>query len=79
MAQDSSSQNSSQSSSQSENQFLAALPTEVYQRLSLYLETVSLAIRDILHVPNEPIEYVYFPTQALISLVNVLEGSAGIQ
>jgi CRP-like cAMP-binding protein len=79
MAQDSSSQNSSQSSSQSENQFLAALPTEVYQRLSLYLETVSLAIRDILHVPNEPIEYVYFPTQALISLVNVLEDGSMIE
>lgn len=58
---------------------LAALPAEEYQRLLPHLEPVSLPLRQILHIPGEPIEYVYFPHQALISLVTILEDGSTIE
>ncbi|OWY67511.1 Crp/Fnr family transcriptional regulator [cyanobacterium TDX16] len=61
------------------NQLLAALPTEEYQRLLPYLEVVCLSHRQILHEINEPIKYVYFPTQALVSMVSLMEDGATIE
>lgn len=55
------------------NCLLAALPTEDYQRLSSHLETVELSLHQILYEQGEPIEYVYFPEQAIVSLVTVME------
>lgn len=55
------------------NRLLAALPLEDYQRLTSHLEVVSLSFRQVLHEPGEPIEYVYFPEQSLVSLVTVME------
>jgi CRP-like cAMP-binding protein len=62
-----------------ENFLLAALPSEEYQRLLPHLQPVSLAIRQIVHVPGEPIEYVYFPYQALISVVTILKDGSTIE
>lgn len=61
------------------NQLLAALPTEEYHRLLTHLEIVSLSRRQILHEINEPITYVYFPTQALASMVSLMEDGATIE
>ncbi|WP_289501262.1 hypothetical protein [Gloeocapsopsis sp. IPPAS B-1203] len=58
---------------QIENQLLAALPTEDYQRLLPEMETVSLPQSQILWNAEEVIEYVYFPNRALISLVTIME------
>lgn len=55
------------------NRLLAALPAEDYQRLSSGLEAVTLSFRQVLYEPNEPIEYVYFPDQSIVSLVTVME------
>jgi CRP-like cAMP-binding protein len=61
------------------NQLLAALPLEEYHRLQPHLEIVCLARRQILHEINEPLTYVYFPTQALTSLVSLMEDGATIE
>jgi CRP-like cAMP-binding protein len=55
------------------NQLLAALPVEEYQRLAPHLKLVSLSQQQILYNMGEAIEYAYFPNQALISLVSLLE------
>lgn len=61
------------------NHLLAALPMEEYQRLQPHLEVVCLPHRQILHEINEPIDYVYFPTQALVSMVSLMEDGATIE
>jgi CRP-like cAMP-binding protein len=55
------------------NELLAALPPEILQRLSPSLELVTLDLKEILHRPGEPIEYVYFPGAGFISELTVLE------
>jgi len=55
------------------NELLAALPAEVLQRLSPALELGSLALKEILHRPRDPIEYVYFPGAGFVSELTVLE------
>ncbi|MBE9177421.1 Crp/Fnr family transcriptional regulator [Oculatella sp. LEGE 06141] len=64
---------------QLDNQLLAALPTEEYQRLAPYLEMVSFPARKILYQPGDRIEYVYFPIGAIISLVSVMENGATVE
>ena len=59
------------------NRLLAALPVAEYERLLPHLEPCVLARGDVLHDHERPIEEVYFPTGALISLVSVMaDGSA---
>ena len=55
------------------NRLLAALPQEEYERLLPKLEPVSLSLKQILYEPNEPIEYVYFPNNAVGSLLNLMQ------
>lgn len=55
------------------NQILAALPEEEYQRIALELTTVDLPLGKVLYETLDEIETVYFPNQAIISLVSVLE------
>ncbi len=57
----------------SKNKLLAALKKSEYQRLLPQLEEVFLPSGQILHKPNEPIQFVYFPTSAIISLTAPLE------
>ncbi|MDJ0532679.1 MAG: Crp/Fnr family transcriptional regulator [Xenococcaceae cyanobacterium MO_207.B15] len=54
------------------NQILAALPQSEYQRLVPHLELVSLPGGRVLQEPGEPIKEVYFPNQAMISLVSIM-------
>lgn len=61
------------------NRLLAALPTEEYQRLFPQLDFVSLSIGQILSQPGEPVEYVYFPLQSIISLVSTMEDGATVE
>ena len=56
-----------------ENKLLAALPSEVTARLLPHLEAVSLPFKQILYKPGEPLEYVYFPNQGVVSLLIILE------
>lgn len=56
-----------------ENQLLAALPIDDYQRLIPDLELVTLSNQQMLYDVGEPIRYVYFPNQALVSFVSMME------
>ena len=47
-----------------------------YQKLSDHLECVSLPLGTIIHQEQEPIDYVYFPNQAMISLVATMENGS---
>ena len=58
------------------NQILSALPESEYRRLSPYLKEVYFASGRILQEPDESIDRVYFPTQAMISLVSIMSDGA---
>ena len=56
-----------------ENQVLAALPDTEYQRLLPHLEPVSFMLSQIIYHSAQPLEYLYFPTSVLVSLLHTLE------
>jgi CRP-like cAMP-binding protein len=51
------------------NQILASLPDEDYQRLAPHLKDVTLDHGKVLYEMGEGVEHVYFPTNAVVSLV----------
>ena len=61
------------SPSLSANQLLMALPPEEYERLVPYLEPVSLALGQVIYEPKQLIKEVYFPLEAMISLVSIMK------
>jgi CRP-like cAMP-binding protein len=62
-----------------QNQLLAALSKQEYSRLLPHLESVSLPLKQIIYAPNQVIEYVYFPTNGIISLVNVTQNGGIVE
>jgi CRP-like cAMP-binding protein len=63
----------------SKNRILAALPAAEYEKLSPHLVKVSFALGEVLHEPEQKIEYVYFPEACLVSLVAVLEDGETVE
>jgi CRP-like cAMP-binding protein len=61
------------------NRLLAALPAEAYERLLPLLEGISHEIHDVFYEPNEPIEYVYFPTSSLASIIVLLADGSRVE
>lgn len=55
------------------NQLLAALPADEFERISPYLKYQSYPLGHILYEPGEEMKEVYFPEQALLSLLSLLE------
>jgi CRP-like cAMP-binding protein len=55
------------------------LPTEEYERLSPYLEPVTLALGDVLYYPQDPVTYVYFPNRGSISVISTLADGGGVE
>jgi CRP-like cAMP-binding protein len=51
------------------NHLLAALPREVYERLCPALAYLAFALGDVLYEPGERMDYIYFPTSAVVSLI----------
>jgi CRP-like cAMP-binding protein len=51
------------------NLLLAALPHKEYERLLPHLKTVSLSVKQVLQEPYQPIRYVYFPENGVITKV----------
>jgi len=56
------------------NRLLAALPGKDYQRLLTGFEPVTLSFGEVLYEPEKPIRHVYFPSDALVSLLTPIEG-----
>ena len=58
---------------QLENYLLAGLPSDVYARLSPYQERVTFALGDVVYQHSGALEYVYFPTTCVVSLLYTME------
>jgi CRP-like cAMP-binding protein len=59
-----------------ENRLLAALPEEVGKRLFRHFERVPLPLGTTLYVPGGRLGHLYFPSNAIVSLLNVMENGA---
>ncbi|WP_120008084.1 Crp/Fnr family transcriptional regulator [Teichococcus vastitatis] len=55
------------------NRLLALLPPEDFAVLRPRLHNVELSLRQIVHEPNKPIDYVYFPERGWLSMLAYLE------
>ncbi len=62
-----------------DNRLLAALPPEDYERIARLLEPVELGNGQILYHSGQPVDYLYFPTGAMVSLVAQMAGGAEIE
>ena len=60
---------SSRTASGAENSLLAALPVADQVRLRSELETISLALGDVIYESGRHLEYVYFPASCIVSLI----------
>jgi CRP-like cAMP-binding protein len=69
----------SQKQSTIKNQILAAIPKAEYARLMPDLEFVDLPLGQILYKSGEVIEHVYFPNDALISLITHMRDGTTIE
>lgn len=61
------------------NSLLAALPDKTFQSMRGQLEPISLTLGEVLYRPGEPIHYVYFPTDTLVSLLTQAEGHQALE
>ena len=59
-----------------ENHLLAALPAEVYERLSPHLQPVSFALGGVVYESSEQMEHLYFPTTCIVSLLYTMADGA---
>lgn len=62
-----------------QNHLLAALPTEILERISPNLELVSLPLGNVLYESSDQLQHVYFPTTAIASLHYVMENGASAE
>ncbi len=61
------------------NRLLAALPAEERERLYSHLELTELPLGKVLYEPGDLLQHVYFPTNAIVSLLYVLEDGASAE
>ncbi len=62
-----------------ENQLLAALPDAEQARWFPQMEAVDLPLGQVLYEAGRPLEHVYLPTTAIVSLLHVLEDGASAE
>ena len=58
------------------NYLLATLVDPEYDRIISKLEPVNLKLGQVMHESGDPMEYVYFPTTAIFSLLCIMENGA---
>ena len=56
------------------NRLLASLPEDDFAQLEAACETVEAEVGEVLYEPGHAIAYIYFPVDALVSLLAVAEG-----
>ena len=61
------------------NQLLAALPSEVLDRILPSLDVVSLPLKQFVHKPRERIRDVYFPCSGFVSITTVLNDGSMVE
>jgi CRP-like cAMP-binding protein len=62
-----------------ENLLLAALPPETQNRLFPYMKLVDLPLGKVLYESGDALHNVYFPTNAIVSLLYVMESGASAE
>ena len=62
-----------------QNHLLAALSAEVQNRLFPHLEPVSLPLGKVLYESGDTMRHVYFPADAIVSLLYVMENGASAE
>ncbi|MDP3421462.1 MAG: Crp/Fnr family transcriptional regulator [Thiobacillus sp.] len=62
-----------------QNRLLAALPEEEYVRLLPNLERVPMPLGQVLYESGEQMRYVYFPVDAIVSMLYVMEDGASAE
>jgi CRP-like cAMP-binding protein len=63
----------------SENRLLAALSLDEYQRLLPHLADVSFALGEVVYEFGGQLDYVYFPTTAIVSLLYTMENGSSAE
>jgi CRP-like cAMP-binding protein len=61
------------------NRLLSTLPFEWQQATLDHMQTVALAQGQIIYQPGDPVNCIYFPTTAVVSLLNVMGCGASIE
>lgn len=64
---------SKQATSEPQNAILALLPDEAADRITPRLEAVQLDRGQVIYDGHRPIDYAYFPTTAVVSLIQLME------
>jgi CRP-like cAMP-binding protein len=62
-----------------QNYLLAALPAEIFERISSDLQLVSMPLGQVLYESGGQLLHVYFPTTAIVSMHYVLENGASTE
>ena len=62
-----------------QNHILNALSPEVIARLSPHLESIPLALGDVVYESGAAMTHVFFPTDAIVSLLYVMENGASAE
>jgi len=62
-----------------QNHLLAALPAEVFERISPHLELIPMPLGQALYESGGQLQHVYFPTTAIVSLHYILENGASAE
>jgi len=60
----------------SKNHLLSDLPSDEFKRIFSHLEEASLELGQVLYESGDRLEYIYFPTTAIISLLYIMENGA---
>jgi CRP-like cAMP-binding protein len=61
------------------NHLLAALPAEIFERISPHLELVSMPLGEVLYESGGHLQHVYFPTTAIVSLHYIMENGSSAE
>src|ERR1044071_9673346 len=61
------------------NQLLARLPQEEMERLLPHLEHASFALGEVVYESGGQMDYIYFPTTAIISLLYMMENGSSAE
>jgi CRP-like cAMP-binding protein len=61
------------------NRILSKLSPEEYERLSPYLEPITLSLGDVLYYPQDPTTHVYFPNRGTLSVISTFENGGGVE
>src|SRR5258706_16222269 len=61
------------------NQILRALPTSEYEQMATKLRPVPITLGQTIYEPENRIDYVYFVTEGVVSLLATLENGATVE